>query len=143
MTRTYIVGHDGSPNADDALRVATTLGRADADAIVIVFVRHDQSTLAASAQATAIHHQALDEIATGVTAALESTLAEYPGVWTFEQRHGDPATELIAAAHEHNADTILVGHQGHTALVDLVVGSVARSVLAHSPVAVIVTRPAR
>jgi len=140
---TYIVGHDGSPNADEALRVATTLGQADADAIVIVFVRHDQSTLAASTQATAIHHQALDEIADTITSALARTLADHPGEWSFEQRRGDPATELIAAAHAHRADTIIVGHQGHTTLHDLVIGSAARDLLAHSPVAVILTRPAK
>ena len=140
---TYIVGHDGSPNADEALRVAARLGNTDRDMLVIVFVRHDQSTLAASTQATAIHHQALDEIANTITATLERTLTDYPGAWSFEQRHGNPATELVAAAHAHRADTIIVGHQGHTTLHDLVIGSAAHNLLAHSPVAVIVPRPAR
>lgn len=140
---TYIVGHDGSPYADQALSVAARLGRAERDTLVIVFVRHDQSALAASAQATTIHQQALDEIATTITTTLERTLADYPAEWSFEQRRGDPATELIAASHAHRADTIVVGHQGHTTLHDLVIGSAAHNLLAHSPVAVIVTRPAR
>ncbi len=57
---------------------------------------------------------------------------------TAEQREGDAASELIAAAREQNADCIVVGSRGQTGLRRLMLGSVARSVLFHAPCSVLV-----
>lgn len=57
---------------------------------------------------------------------------------TAEQREGDAAYELIAAAQEHKADCIAVGSRGQTGLRRLVLGSVARGVLFHAPCSVLI-----
>jgi nucleotide-binding universal stress UspA family protein len=53
-------------------------------------------------------------------------------------RIGDPAAELVRATHELGADTIVIGSRGQTGLSRLVLGSVTRQVLRHSPASVLV-----
>jgi len=54
------------------------------------------------------------------------------------QRHvGDPADEIVQAASEGRFDLIVMGTHGHTALANLVIGSVATKVLARSRVPVL------
>lgn len=135
-----VVGVDGSSGGRQALSVAVELGAATAARLVFVYVRHDQASLAASAQATVEHHRALDEIAVHIEAELTDALAEYPREWTFVQPHGDPADVLGQLAVEHHAWAIVVGHRGHGALVDAIVGSTAQALMNRSPVTLIVAR---
>ncbi len=60
-----------------------------------------------------------------------------------ELRVGDPAGELLKAATEDDADLIVVGSRGLSALSRLAVGSVARKVLLHTPASVLVVRELR
>lgn len=55
---------------------------------------------------------------------------------------GDPAKALLGAAESHQADLILLGTHGRTGLQRLLLGSVARNVMVHAPVSVLVARPA-
>ena len=57
---------------------------------------------------------------------------------TAEQREGDAATQLIAAAAEQHADCIVIGSRGQTGVRRLMLGSVARSVLFHAPCSVLI-----
>lgn len=57
-----------------------------------------------------------------------------------EVRVGDPAGEVLAAAHAFEADLIVVGSRGQTGLRRLVLGSVARRVLHDSSASVLVVR---
>lgn len=60
-----------------------------------------------------------------------------------EQREGDAAVEIIAAAAERHADLIVIGSRGQTGLRRLLLGSVARSVLFHAPCSVLVAHAVR
>jgi nucleotide-binding universal stress UspA family protein len=60
--------------------------------------------------------------------------------WRFDVALGDPATELIAAAHDHGATAIVVGGRSHGVVGGLVLGSVAQKLVRHSPVSVLVVR---
>lgn len=62
---------------------------------------------------------------------------------TAELREGDPADELIRAAIEKDADLIVVGSRGLSALSRLALGSVARKVLLHTHASVLVVREPR
>jgi nucleotide-binding universal stress UspA family protein len=53
---------------------------------------------------------------------------------------GSPASELIHAAQEHQADLIVVGTHGTTGLVRAIVGSVARNVMLHARCSVLFVR---
>jgi len=55
-----------------------------------------------------------------------------------EQREGDAASEIIAAAREQSADCVVIGSRGQTGFRRLMLGSVARSVLFHAPCSVLV-----
>lgn len=61
---------------------------------------------------------------------------------TLELREGDPANELIRAATEDDADMIVMGSRGLSALSRLALGSVARKVLLHTHASVLVVRDA-
>ena len=54
---------------------------------------------------------------------------------------GFVAGEIMAAAAEAHADLVVVGTRGRTGLRRLVLGSIARNVLFHSPTSVLVVRP--
>jgi len=138
--RALVVGFDGSEGGRSALRVAAGIGSSTGAALVVVFARHDQASLAASAQATLEHHRALDEIAVHIEAELADALAEYASGWTFVQPHGDPVVGLRHAAAEHGAWAIVVGHRSHGALVDAMIGSTAQALIQHSPITVIIAR---
>ena len=49
---------------------------------------------------------------------------------------GDPADEIVRTASEGHFDLVVMGTHGHTALANLVIGSVATKVLARSMVPV-------
>jgi nucleotide-binding universal stress UspA family protein len=55
-------------------------------------------------------------------------------------REGSAAEEICDAARERVADLVVIGTRGHTGLVRLVLGSVARNVLVHAPCSVLVVR---
>ena len=47
----------------------------------------------------------------------------------FTVQYGDPASEILVYAKEHNADMILLGSHGTTAITRLLVGSTAETVM--------------
>jgi nucleotide-binding universal stress UspA family protein len=57
-----------------------------------------------------------------------------------DRRDGDPATQIVNAAHGWGADLIVVGTHGRTGLTRLLLGSVARNVLHHAGCSVLVVR---
>ncbi len=56
-------------------------------------------------------------------------------------RFGTPAREIIAAATEPPVDLIAMATHGRTGLLDVLMGSVARSVLRHADVPILLLRP--
>src|SRR6185295_11565510 len=59
---------------------------------------------------------------------------------TAEAHNGSPAFELLNRAEEWQADLIVVGSQGHTALSSLVLGSVSQKILTEASTSVHVGR---
>ena len=60
--------------------------------------------------------------------------------FTTEKRVGEAAPTIVALAAEQRYDLIAMGTHGHTALANLVLGSVATKVLATAPVPVLLLR---
>lgn len=54
---------------------------------------------------------------------------------------GDPAQQVVRVADERQADLIVLGTHGRTGLGRLLLGSVARNVMVHAPVSVLIVRP--
>jgi len=57
-----------------------------------------------------------------------------------EQRVGDPAEEIVKYATHEQCDVIVMGTHGHTALANLVMGSVATKVIATSKTPVLLMK---
>lgn len=57
-----------------------------------------------------------------------------------EQRVGDPAAEIVSYASREGCDVIAMGTHGHTALGNLVMGSVATKVVATSKTPVLLVK---
>jgi nucleotide-binding universal stress UspA family protein len=55
-------------------------------------------------------------------------------------RSGDPAGEIIALAERRDADLLVLGSRGRTAIAEIVLGSVARNVLTGTDASVLVVR---
>jgi nucleotide-binding universal stress UspA family protein len=55
-------------------------------------------------------------------------------------RHGDPRSVIVDEAEDWDADLIVVGSHGYTALKRFFLGSVAQSVVSHAPCSVEVVR---
>ena len=61
-----------------------------------------------------------------------------PARWSICE--GDPAHQIIEAAAAFESGLIVVGSRGHTGMTRLLLGSVARNVLHHTPVSVLIVR---
>src|SRR5688572_3394133 len=128
-----IVGVDGSQESVDALELAISMATVTNSSLVAVFVRHLPAFIEAS-PALGEANAALDALAARLTATVETTLAGRRDVeWSIEMREGDPASTLIAAAEEHGASLLVVGHRGHSQTASLLLGSVATRLVHHAP----------
>jgi nucleotide-binding universal stress UspA family protein len=87
-------------------------------------------------EAAAESRRAHAEMARGMADELASAGLES----TWEEREGDAATEILAAAADRDADLIVLGTHGRTGLSRLVLGSVARNVLHHARASVLIAR---
>lgn len=142
MTRTLVVGVDGTADSLTALGSAAELAEESGVTLVVVHVRHESSMAAEGfgVGAEAAMSGALDQVEKTSRERTEDVLSDREIPWRFEVGFGDPATELIAAARDRQATMIVVGGRSHGVIGGLVVGSVAQKLVRHSPVSVLVAR---
>lgn len=93
-----------------------------------VMVSYAQDVEAAREGMRTLAHRSSDELQTAGVAAVPHLL------------EGDPAHEIVEFARARPQSLVLVGTRGHGGLARLVLGSVARNVLLHSPGSVLVVR---
>lgn len=141
MTPVMVVGLDGSPGGDRALAAATAIAAAGYR-LVAVHVTHIPAAVAATTAGAGAFAVTADEIADHCHLACELALAGTAVPWSFEVRHGDPATELLRAASDHDAAWIVIGRHGHRRLARLVLGSVTNQLVEHADRPVLVVPPA-
>jgi nucleotide-binding universal stress UspA family protein len=139
--KTIVLGLDGSDSSDRALQYATTLAKEQGSSVRIVHVVEivagrgggllhlDEDGIQAK-----IERQTRDLVDAGIDAELElhSAMA------------GGPAHVIAEAAERSNADLIVAGTRGHTAVVGVLLGSVAHRLLhvAHCPLLIVPAAPA-
>lgn len=85
-------------------------------------------------------HRYYEEEGDAALARARAILDGYAVAYGVEKRIGDPAHEIAAAAGAGGFDIIAMGTHGHTALANLVMGSVATKVLAASTVPVLLMK---
>jgi len=130
MANTIVVGVDGSDDSMAALAAAAELAEEAGAALVVVHVRHEgwvaTSATVIEPGARLAMKDTLDAVARTTRQRAAAVLAGRRVYWRFDVAFGDPASELIAAAHDHGAAAIVVGGRSHGVVSGLVVGSVAQ-----------------
>jgi nucleotide-binding universal stress UspA family protein len=149
-TRPVVVGVDGTPAADDALRFAVEAARAGGATLKIVaawpavqerWVRAYLSAVDPAAHPDRVARRAAVRV---VADAAGRAAALAPGLEVRTYVHGgDPATVVVGLADD-DAALVVVGSRGRGSLAGLVLGSVGHGVVhaARCPVAVVRHEPA-
>jgi nucleotide-binding universal stress UspA family protein len=139
--RSIVVGSDGSPSADAAIRRAAEIAEGTGAHVHLVTAYPDvpnyRETIESSAKAEPID---LREVAESVLARESRALTDGGIDVTTHAREGDPADVIIKVAQEVGADMVLVGARGLTGLQRFLLGSVSSKLSHHAPMSVMVVR---
>lgn len=137
--RTVVVGTDGSPSAEKAVRQAAELAKAFDARLIVVTAFAPQ----APADTAVVSSDAPEELKWMLTDAAQAedraghgrTLARELGVKEVRVRteRGDPAEALVNVADDVGADLIVVGSKGMTSAGRFLLGSVPNKVSHHAP----------
>jgi nucleotide-binding universal stress UspA family protein len=135
-----LVAVDGSAPSLAAVAALADRVRWFRDAVELTLL-HAQSPIPYKAAATWVGHEAVaryyaEESDAALADAVKLLDARDVG-FSIEKHIGDPADEIVRTASEGLFDLVVMGTHGHTALANLVLGSVATKVLARSKVPVL------
>jgi nucleotide-binding universal stress UspA family protein len=139
--RSIVIGTDGSPSAEAAVRRGAEVARGSKARVHVVTAYPDvpsyRETIRSSAKAEPID---LREVAESVLGRAAREL-ETEGIEVeTHAREGDPAHVLIQVAEEQGAELIIVGARGLTGLERFLLGSVSSKLSQHAPTSVMVVR---
>ena len=141
--RRIVVGTDGSATATEAVRHAGGLAAAfDAELVVLTAYTPDPGAVARAQE------EAPEELKWRITdsaaadekagAARETAAAAGAHKVRCQSVSGDPATALLDAAADLDADVIVVGSKGMASPVRFILGSVPNTVSHHAPCDVLI-----
>jgi len=140
---TIVVGTDGSPNADAAVRRATKIAASEGDRLYLVTAFPGVATFSEAIRSSA-KRQTIDlrEVAEGLLArARGEAEAEAAGVEVVtDAREGEPAQVILAVAEEQGADLVVVGARGLTGFQRFLLGSVTSKLAHHAPCSLMIVR---
>ncbi len=137
---TIVVGVDGSDNSQRAVRFAAELAEGTGAEVVAVHAAAHGTVVDEPRDGAPVAHPTLGQLLEAWCAPLERRGV---GGHDLVVAEGDPRTALLDVAEERGADLIVVGSRGLGPVSKLVLGSVASSLIQHSPVPVTVVPPAR
>ncbi|MEZ4498697.1 MAG: universal stress protein [Thermomicrobiales bacterium] len=142
--RRILVPLDGSEYGERALPWASAIGGESADLILLEVVpstagvRDFTGKVVASAEQIARGYQ---EIATEQLGDVRERWFPNRENITLVIAEGDPTEQILAAAHQHRADLIVMSSRGRGAIGRFASGSVADRVMRHAPLPVCVIGP--
>ena len=136
MSRTIVLGYDGSSGADHALDRAVELAKLEDARIVVVFA---YEIPAAYGGETGDYRRAVRELAEQATAKAVPRLQQAGIGYTIELVPERPAAGLVAIAEQTGASMIVVGTNGEHPIKGVVLGSVPHKLLhlSHVPILVV------
>jgi nucleotide-binding universal stress UspA family protein len=136
-----VVAADGSPASSRGLEQVADLAPRVGAKVVVVYVRHLPATaLMAPGIADPTMVQTLDDQEAEVRQEAVRALGGTGVDWEMVVRAGSPGEEIVQVADESGADLVVVGSNRHSSLHNLLLGSTAAHLTAHSPVPVLVMR---
>jgi nucleotide-binding universal stress UspA family protein len=139
--QTVVVGTDGSPNAEAAVREAARIAKADGAMMYLVTAFPDIPTYGETISSSAKRDRIdLREVAEGVLSRTAGELeAEGLDIST-HAREGDPAHVILDVAREQDADLIVIGARGLTGIRRFLLGSVSSKLSHHAECSLMIVR---
>lgn len=138
MIRKILAGYDGSDSSKRALDFALALAAKFGSELHILGVSRPPD-FGTEVETEAIIEQSQRHFGR-IMQPVKAKLAASSVTAKFELAVGHPAERIVRYAEAHGIDHIVLGHRGRTTFANLLVGSVARQVVAHAPCAVTVVR---
>lgn len=143
--KTIVVAVDTSPASIQGLEQVADLADRTGAKVFAVHVRH---LPAVALMGPDVGGQAmidtLDQLESEVRQQVNRILSSTGLEWKFVVRQGSAGEEIVKVVAEVRADLVVVGSNRHSSLHNLLLGSTAAYLTAHSPVPVLVMRsPAR
>jgi nucleotide-binding universal stress UspA family protein len=139
--QSVVVGTDGSPDADAALREAARIAKAEGAVVSLVTAFPDVPTysegIASSAKRDRID---LREVAEGVLSRAADDLRSQGLEVLTEAREGDPAQVILDVSRERDADLIVIGARGLTGIRRFLLGSVSSKLAHHADCSLMIVR---
>jgi len=146
---TIVVGTDGSPDAEDALRAAAEMARVNPDTKIHVIgayrpIPPDQLRSIMKSLPDEFKPLVYGTMRADSTMEAARAIMKVAGVEAeYHEVDDHPTDAILNAAESYNADLIVVGSRGEGATKRLLHGSVSTNVLHHAPCAVLVVRKDR
>jgi nucleotide-binding universal stress UspA family protein len=139
--QTVVVGTDGSPNAERAVRRGAEIAKGTGAVLHLVSAYPDVATysegISSSAKRDPIN---LREVAESVLARAEREVRSQGVEVVTDAREGEPAHVILDVAQEQNADLIVVGARGLTGFQRFLLGSVSGKLSHHATCSVMIVR---
>jgi nucleotide-binding universal stress UspA family protein len=146
MTPTFksiLMATDFGPEAATALRLCALLARQLGASIHLLHVARDPMVGVSNPELYGIDWARLrDDVVTNASKSLAALVATCPDAPIMtEVAVGSPAETIVHAAHDLNADLIVMGHKERRGLGSMLIGSVAERVIRVAPCSVMTVRP--
>jgi nucleotide-binding universal stress UspA family protein len=140
MFRSVLVAVDGSRSATAALEAAVELARSEGARLTLISVAARTGWRFVSPYVTPYPSEAeLEREAERIVARAEAFVPDDVSVSTVV-RQGPAAREILARVEAAEHDLVVLGSRGRGPARSLLLGSVSRAVLDHSPVPVLIVR---
>src|SRR3954452_4257363 len=136
-----VVGNDGSPDAEAAVRRAAKLAKSEGDRVHLVAAFSDKPSFSEAIRSSAKREPIdLRAVAESVLARAERELQEQGVDVITHAREGEPAHVILQLAEEQDADLIVVGARGLTGFQRFLLGSVTSKLAPHAPCSLLIVR---
>ena len=143
MDEVIVVGTDGSPTADVAVKRAASLAKLTGARLELVSGYRQDNSMALSAGTGMYAGDLTEDARKAADGCLESAAMQLRAEGIEVETHcmpGDPANAIIDVAETTNADLIVVGSRGMHGGRRLMLGNVPNKVSHHAPCSVMIVR---
>lgn len=138
-----LIATDGSPSAQEAVDVGLELAQEQGADVTFVHVTPVEEIRGGRGGAHALtHREEIDESETALKDA--AAAADAAGVsYEVERFSGETVETIVALADSKNADLIVLGSRGRSAIASAVLGSISLGVLKHASRPVLIVKGAK
>lgn len=134
---TVLFATDFSDGSRLALQYAASQARASGARLLITHVEEVSTATGEGMLHSGIPREDPEELERRLRAVIPD---DFDGPCEYLLLEGDPATEIVRAAEDENAEMIVLGTHGRTRLARLLMGSVAEQVVRRSPCPVLIVK---